>query len=1054
MNNSMRITRYLWITGCLLIQTLIGLNGQDTLHLHGIVKSSGGDPVQNVSISIDGSTMPPVITDVSGEFTLTVPSGKAWLLISPTGDYKQRRIYLNNRKEITIFLSNQEMVSGDDPLIILSLMRIRRDLVTSHTELNSDNFPHSSAVTIDQYMQGRVPGMEVINRSGDIGSGAVTKLRGIRSIYATNQPLYIIDGIPLSSPGLFESNLSGFEYNPLLSVNPFDISSINIIKDPVYGAAYGSKGSNGIIFIETLDPSVTQTSIEVNARAGYSLSPDNLIPQMNASQHKTLMNEILFSSGMWEEDIRENYPSLFLEEDDDRYIDYLHNTDWQRLIFQNSSFYGMNLKVKGGDEIARYGLSFGYMSGDGIIQNTGFNGYNLRFVSLLNIFTWLKMNAGVSLNYNSASLKESALGAETSPILASLAKSPLLNPYQYDIEGKEISELSEVDDIGISNPLAVIENYTASNTNYNFIATLGIEGTINRYMRVISKFSLNYDVLKELQFLPNKGMERYYNQEAFNVSKASNNDLNSLYNNTSLLFSRVLGTDHSISSNTGVNILSNKYQFDWGLTKNAHENDEYRALQDGQNNLREIGGNNRNWNWVSFYENVSYSFRDKYLLSASLSLDGSSRLGDEAVSTIMIGGQPFGLFYSAGLAWRLSNEPFLRNLPWIENLKLRIAAGKTGNDDIGEISAKEYYEVVKFRQTTGLFPALLTNHELTYETVGQINGGIDVSLLGNRFMVTADYFTSKTDNMIIFTPIDAYFGYDFIIENGGQILNHGVELSTFMRIIDHPSFHWDIQANFTKMSNEVAEVKGNKLIYDVPGGQKIIQEGFPANSFYGYVYQGVFSSSEQASGANLKNYKGIPYGAGDAMYEDLSGPYGTPDGFINEYDKTVIGSPEPDHFGGLTNVWSFKRWTLSTTLYYTFGNEIFNYLRYKNEEMSGLSNQSIHVLNRWQYEGMETDVPRASWNDPMGNADFSTRWIEDGSYFRVKNISLYYRVPDQFLLFKSAEFYISVSNIFTQKSYLGYDPEFAYSSSPLFLGIDYGLTPQPRQFIAGIKIGL
>lgn len=1032
----------------------VQLLAQDTLLVRGVIRSGLNRPVPNVSVSVEGSSMLPVVTNDSGEFSLQAAGGSEWIIISPAGDLKERRIYLNNRTYLSLFVTADEMISGDDMISILSLDHLRRDMVASYAELEMNDRHRTSAFTVDEHMLGRVPGMHVVNRSGYIGSGAVTNLRGVRSVYATNQPLYVIDGIPLNSLGLFNSNLDGYEYNPLLSVNSFGISKATVIKDPVYTAAFGSKGSNGIIFIETLDPSVTQTTIELNLRTGYSLSPSNLIPQLDAGQHKTLMNEILFSTGKEEEVIREEYPSLFLEKEDDRYIDYQHNTDWQRLIFNNSSFYNMNLAVKGGDEIARYGLSFGYMTGEGIVKQTGFQGYNLRFVSLLNIFTWLKMNAGVSLNYNTSELKESAVIQQTSPLLASLAKSPLLNPYQYDVEGKELTTLAEVDEIGISNPLATIENYEATNTNYNFTSSLGIEGTINRDMTLNSSFSFNYDVLKEVQFLPNRGMEHYYNQEAFNVSKASNNDLNSFYNNTYLLYSKQFGNDHSIASNTGVNLLSNRYQFDWGLTKNAHENDEYRALQDGQQNLREIGGTNRTWNWLSFYENISYTFRDRYMLTASLSLDGSSRLGDEAANTLRLAGQPFGLFYSAGIAWRISDESFLKNIDWIENLKIRASVGKTGNDDIGEASATDYYEAVKFRETVGLYPALITNNTLTYETVNQLNGGIDISVLGNRFMASADYFVSNTSDMIIFSPINAYFGYDFLIENGGSIKNEGAEFSALLRLVDGTSFKWDLQATYTSVKNEIIEIKGNKLVYSVPGGEKVNQEGYPANSFYGFVFHGVYATSLEAADANLRNAKGIPYGAGDAIFEDLSGPGGAPDGIINEFDKTIIGSADPDHFGGLTNSLTYKRWTLSATLQYVLGNEVFNFVRYKNEGLTGLANQSAHVLNRWQYEGQVTDVPRAVWDDPIGNSAFSTRWIEDGSYFRIKNISLVYRVPSQFLVFKNAEFYVSASNLFTLTNYLGYDPEFSYSNTQIYQGIDYGLTPQARQFIAGITIGL
>lgn len=1038
----------------LLMPAGAALWAQDTITVSGIIKSSTKTPVSNVSVSVEGSSMLPVVSDSSGAFTLSGVSGRDWLIVSPTGDLKMRRIYVNNRSEINIYLNGEERISGDDPIIILDQPVLRRDMVSAFAEPDIKERHHNSAFTLDEYMQGNVSGMYTVNRSGDIGSGAVNTLRGVRSVYANNQPLYIVDGIPVSSLGLYSSNLDGFEYNALLAVNAFDISRTTVVKDPVTNASYGSKGSNGLIFVETLDPSVTQTSIEVDARLGYSLAPENQIPQLDAPQHKTLMNELLFSTGVEEEVIRERVPGLFLEKDDPRYIDYQHNTNWQDEVFQDAMFYNLNLKVKGGDEIARYGLSFGYMNGDGVVQNTGFSGYNLRFVSLLNIFTWLKMNAGVSLNYNTASLKESAIISETSPLMASLAKSPLLHPFQYDVEGNELSALSEVDEIGISNPAAVINNYEATTTNYNFTSTLGLEGTINRNLSIKSNFSFNYDVLKESQFQPNRGMETYENTEAYNVSRAANNTLNSLFNNTYVLYRKQFGSDHAFSSNTGVHILSNSYQFDWGSTQNAHENDEYRDLQDGQENLRTIGGENRDWSWLSFYENLSYTFRDKYLLTASFSLDGSSRLGEEAANTVKIGGQPFGLFYSAGLAWRANNEFFLKNQSWIEDLKLRVSVGRTGNDDIGESYSEDYYEAVKFRETVGLFPALISNSQLTYEVVNQVNGGLDLSILGNRFMLTADYFVSNTNDMIIFSPIDAYFGYDYMIENGGKIQNKGIELSTFLRIVDGKSFKWDLQGTFSKIENEITEIKGEKLVYPIPGGEKVNQVGYAANSFYGYVYEGVYTTGADAAAANLVNDKGVPYGGGDAIYKDISGPDGTPDGIINENDKTIIGSPLPDFFGGITTAFTYKRWTLRGTVQYVSGHEIFNYVRYKNERMIDLANQSANVLNRWQYDGQETNVPRAVWEDPIGNSDFSSRWIEDGSFFRVKNITLAYRVKSQFLFFKNAEVYVSANNIITMTDYLGYDPEFAYSHSQIYQGVDYGLTPHARQFILGIKIGL
>jgi len=1027
---------------------------QDSIQVKGIVYSNTGQPQANVSVSIAGSFHLPVVTSEAGEFTVWSSSGEDWLILSPTGGYKMKRVFLNNRKEVKIYLTPGDISSGDDELSVLFRTALKRNMISAYTDIEVSNIRHSGALSIDQQLQGRAAGLHVVNRSGTPGSGAYVALRGLNSINTNNQPLYVIDGIPVTPHGIFNSNLDGYAYNPLMELNLYDISKTTIIKDPVITAAYGSKASNGLVLIETLDPSVTQTTIELDLRSGLSLVPARLIPQLNAGQHKTLMHEVLFSSGKFEEVIQEEYPALFLTEDDERFIDYQHNTNWQELVFKNSFFNNMNINVKGGDEIASYGLSFGLINNRGTIKTTGYNGYNLRFVSRLNIFAWLKMNAGVSLNYNSSRLKEAATVKETSPILTSLAKSPLLNPYQYDIQGQRIATLAEVDELGVSNPLATIQNYEAKNTNYSFISTLGFESAFNRYLSAKTKFSLVYNVMKEQIFMPNHGMEHYYDQEAINVSKATNNDLKTFYNNTYLSYNRSLGEDHTISSLTGFNIQTNKYELDWGLTKNAHENDQYRDLQDGQDNLREIGGQNRIWNWFSMYENLFYAYKDRYLLTATFSIDGSSRVGDNAANTIKLAGVPFGVFYSGGIAWRLSSESLLKNVTWLEDLKWRISAGKTGNDDIGESSASNYYQAVKFRETVGLYPALLPNDKLSYETVYQINTGIDASLWGSRITATVDVYRSQTNNMLLFSPVEAYLGYSIRMENAGKMKNNGWEFNIFARIYDKADFKWDIQASLSHVRNEVIEIKGEKLVTGIAGAEIVNMVGSPANSFYGYIFKGVFSSQEEAGAANLINDKDIPFRAGDAIYEDLSGPGGEPDGIINNYDKLTIGSSMPDYTGGLINTFYYKKFALHTSLLFVYGNEVFNYLRYKNEQMTGLENQSQHVLNRWQYNGQITDVPRALWNDPVGNSAFSTRWIEDGSYVRVKNISLSYRVPDHFLSFRNAEFYISVNNILTISKYLGFDPEFSYSYSPVHQGVDYGQVPQPRQFIAGIKVGL
>jgi hypothetical protein len=263
-----------------------------------------------------------------------------------------------------------------------------------------------------------------------------------------------------------------------------------------------------------------------------------------------------------------------------------------------------------------------------------------------------------------------------------------------------------------------------------------------------------------------------------------------------------------------------------------------------------------------------------------------------------------------------------------------------------------------------------------------------------------------------------------------------------------------LQAAYSKVNNEVLEIKGDKLVTSVQGAEIVNMPGEIANSFYGYIYEGVYATATEAQSSGMVNDRYVKYEAGDAKFKDISGPQGKPDGVINNYDKTVIGASTPQNFGGIGNTFTYKRWALNAFVQFVSGNELYNYVRYQNESMIGLGNQSTKVLDRWEYDGQQTEIPRALYNDVIGNSDFSTRWIEDGSYLRLKNVSLSYSIPNEFLVFKNAQFYLSGTNLFTVSNYLGYDPEFAFSSAHVTQGIDYGQTPQARQFIIGIKLGL
>ena len=1029
------------------------LHAQDSLQVRGLIRGINKVPLPGASVSVEGILTAPVITDSTGTFLIPVPDLEVTLLISPMGDYKAKKIYLNKRDYLELTLSPDDLRDGQDQTTYIFYEKEIRDFASAASFPETDLLDKVPESSVDSYFKGLVPGMWTTGMSGMPGSGAVSFIRGMKSMYANTQPLYIVDGLPLDLPGTMESLLDGNSYNSLASINPSDITDITIDKDYLNAPIFGMRGSNGIVFIETMKPTEVETLIDVSLKTGITTAPE-LLPQLNSDQYRTYAKEVLMSSGQPEESFRESYPGLYASPGDPNYNMYGNNTNWQDQAFRNALMYDVYFRLLGGDEIARYGLSAGYLSKEGIVDQSSFDRFSVRFVGSFNIFTWLRLNVSTSLTSNTSSLKESARSAQTSPILSGLAKNPLMIPYQFDDEGNQLLALQDVEELGVSNPAAVINSFEASNRNNRFLTNFRIEADINQDLKFISLIGINFNSLNEDIFMPNLGMELYYNDEAYNVAKSISNYFFAFSNNNYLSYAKVINRAHSFEANAGLRINSNKYESDWGIAKNSHESDEYRDLQSGTSNLNEMGGTNGKWNRMALYGSFAYSFKERYSLNMSITGENSTRIGPEAENVSFIAELPFGLFYGAGVSWRISNESFLKDINWIQELKLRVNYGKTGNDDIGNYNAFNYFYLNHYRNTTGAAPGPMVDETLTYEDNFQFSTGIDFTSSGNRLALSFDYFKHRIENLFLFYAQPYYLGHEYLPMNSGSMQNTGFEGKVSGRIIQSTSFSWDLWLNVGTFVNQITEIEGGEVITPFKGGAFISKEGEAVLNFYGYEYEGVFASSGDAIAAGLSNQRGEMFGAGDAIYKDISGPEGVPDKRIDDHDKTLIGSPLPDYYGGVGTRFRYKNWTLDAIFQWVYGKEVYNYLRYQNEKMTGLENQSSATLNRWNYEGQQTNVPRALWDDPQGNSDFSTRWIEDGSYLKLKNLTLGYQLPHGFLVFRNAEFYVTASNLFVLSSYLGYDPEFAFSYETMEQGIDYGMTPFSRTVMLGIKLGL
>lgn len=1028
--------------------------GQDTLLVSGKIVTGKNAPLKDVSVSVEGHGISPVFTDSSGNFEIPVPGSDVWLIVDPLGNYEDKRVFPGGRTSLIIWLAARGMKSDNDQVLTSFARVARNDMISSFTDIDLERNPYDDAGTINQLLQGSVPGFWVTEHCGMPGQGMVGFLDGIHSKNASNAPLVVVDGIPYEQPGLFESKIQGSFYSPLSDIDPQDISRLSVYSDPTATAIYGTKASNGLILIQTLDPKSTQTSIRISLQRGLSFAPDRYIPQLDRNQYLVLANEVLGSSKLEPEEFEINFPGLYTRQDDDSYFRYMHNTNWQQYLFSNAQSTNVYFSMNGGSEIGTYGLSVGYNDQDGIFTNSGYNRFNVRFVSYLNIFPRFNMIVTSNLVNGNASLKESAVSEEVSPVLTSLFKPPLMNPFQYDDQGNRLSTIDDVDELGTSNPYALMRNYIGDSKNYRFNSSIKGQLDISDPLKFITLIGLNFNTMKEFVFRPNLGMETYFDGEAISVSQSTNNYLFSFYNDNHLGFTRSFGRIHSISAVTGLRIYTNSFQADFGQAMNLPDDDEYTRLQAGQSALRRLGGINSRWNWASAYSQVAYKFKDKYIVNLGGSADFSTRTGKKSVTSLHLPDLPVGLFYSMGAGWRISQESFLRDVSGLDNLLIRVTYGKTGNDDIGNVNALDYYYVTRYRETSGLIPASSSNETLKYEELQKLTAGIDGSLRGGRIRFSLEHFRSYASDLLVYEPQESYLGYSYYPTNAGSLYNTGFNFSAYQRVYEGRYFIWELSGWLSLLSNEVTAIPGNELVTPVPGGEMVTRTGMPVNCFYGYLFDGVYAGQQEVQALNLVNSKGMPYGPGDAIYRDISGPGGSPDGIINDFDKEILGSPLPDFFGGITNRFLYGRWALDMQVQFIGGNELFNYVRYMNERMTDLSNQSISVLKRWQYEGDETDVPRALWDDPIGNADFSSRWIEDGSFVRLKHLSISYSTPGSFLTFKNATFYISALNLVTLHRYLGYDPEFSYSYDPMTLGADYGLMPQYRKFLVGFKIGL
>jgi TonB-linked SusC/RagA family outer membrane protein len=1016
-----------------------------------IKDASTGVPLAGVNISIPGYSAS--ITDDKGNFTINTLYANATLFVKASG-YQAKEVPLKGRTNINIILFEAGYTSFYDQVTTQIGVKPESQVPFAVKSLNVEKSQWEVASeTPGTYLQSRLPGVYATRRSGTSNSDATLWLRGFNSLYATNKPLIVVDGVIYDSED-YSSELIGNNFNnALANIDIKDIEDISVIKDG--SSLYGTKGANGVIIISTTHPTDLTTKMDVAIYSGFNQQPRNL-PLLNASDYRSYLTQLLQTKGLSQTQI-EKQPFNNDNPSNPDFYNYNNNTNWQDQVMQNSYNQNYYLKVTGGDNIAKYALSLGYTDNGSVVQNSDFSKYNMRLNGDLNLTPKLTLQANLSFNYNEQNLRNQGNNyATTSPIYLGLTKAPFLSTNVFAANGAESPNFNGTDIFNVSNPAVLVsENTVGINRAYRFFGNLHFGYKFNKNLNLVTIAGITYDKGRENFFFPQLGItnDTLSTSIALNKSGSEIQRLYSIFNDTYIDFNKNFKNKNNFSSRLGLRTQTNESESDFGLGFNS-ATDDFLSVGAGSTTLRRVGGVLGGWNWMNVYMANNYSISNKYFFALNFALDGSSRFGRDAQNgAIAIGENKFAFMPSVAAGWLISSEDFMANNKFINFLKLRASYGITGNDDIGNYSARSFYVSQNLVGIQGLVRGNIGNSRLQWETVKKTNVGLDLAVLKEKLSLTFDVFSNKTSNMIVFESISSFSGFDFAINNSAAMRTNGYEISANSRIIGKKDVKVDLGFSISQYKNQITSLPSGEFLTQFGGATYITKVGQDANLFYGLTSNGIFKTNAEASSSGLQrrlpNASLVPYAGGDVRFVDING-----DKVIDDKDRTVIGNPNPDFVGMFSSAVTYKRFSLNAMLNFSVGNELYNGTRNALEGMSGFENQSQIAVNRWRADGQITNTPRATWGDPMGNAQFSDRFVEDGSYLRLRTIALSYNLPVKDKLVKGAKIYVTANNLFTLTNYLGYDPEFSANSALFSQGVDTGLIPQVRTFQLGFKLGL
>ncbi|MUP39197.1 SusC/RagA family TonB-linked outer membrane protein [Labilibaculum euxinus] len=1031
--NVFKLKKFFSVKKMILLLLVLVINSafagsQQALVTGKITDLNSGAPLPGVNIIIKGTTKG-VSSNFDGTYSIDVSSPKDVLVFSFLG-YKAQEISVGNNKNINIKLAESTQQLDEMVVIGYGAMK-KRNLTGSITSISSKSLENTPIKDVMSALQGRASGVQVVSNSGAPGDGITVTVRGQSSLNSGNDPLYVIDGVAVETTSL--SLLNGWDthgLNPLADINPNDIESIEVLKDGASTSIYGSRAANGVILITTKRGHEGKANIKVNVFTGLSKITRKL-SVLNASQ--------------WREIIMDTYKNLDDYNNKTTYadahwtaIDSLNpmnsgDVDWQDVMYRTAKQKQIELSVTGGTKNAKYALSTSALDQDGIFLASNFK----RITSRLNAdFTVSdKLKIGYNLSYAHAVNNRINAGGTGNN---SLVQSILVRPPVYSLtypNGDPINYFN-----GKRNPVGLAKEATHLNTTNRVIGNQYLEYEIIKNLKFKTTLSLDFISMKEDQFYPTTVDYRAgYNSGAV---RATSNQ--TWANENYLTYVKSFNDEHNFSALVGYSQQEWKLETT-GLDGMYFASDNIRTLNGAGTISNQAVNTTVEHSLASYFGRLSYDYKSKYLFQANLRADGSSRFGKN---------NRFGYFPSASAAWRFSDESFIKNLSFLNDGKLRFSAGQTGNEAIGNYTSQgEFALSTNYLDNSGASPTVMPNSGLTWETTTQYDAGIDLTLLKNRIIFTGDAYLKKTSDLLFAVPIPETTGFGYITQNIGEVQNKGLELSLTTYNFTG-KFKWNSSFNISFNRNKILSLPEEVLTngYIQNGTYHILKEGESIGTFYGWNYLGVYSRDEDnVNHVRMGSSNGKEFRGGDPIWDDLNG-----DNIIDDNDKQIIGNAQPKFTGGFNNDFSYKNFSLNVFFQFTYGNDIYSNLNMMRNWVFAYNNVSTDALNRWKEQGDVTDYPRPIRLDPLKNEyqRVSNRWIEDGSFLRLKNITLAYNVPEQILnklKISGLKFYVTGQNLVTWTHYTGYDPEVS-SYSGLRLGVDDGSYPQSRTYIFGLNV--